>query len=88
MDLSFGLGLPLSEVRRMPLADLEIYARYTRRRGFPGRRLEMLLAQVSLVLAQVNGNDHLRLSQFLFDPVDPEQQAQQRARDLDEFFNA
>lgn len=72
----------------MPLADLSIYQRYTERRGFPGRRLEQLLAQVSLVLAQVNGNEHLSLSDFLFDPQDPADLAQKRQRELDEFFNS
>ena len=87
MDLSFSLGLPLSELRRMPLADLQIYERYTARRRFPGRRIEMLLAQVALVLAQVNGNEHLSLQDFLFDPQDPADLAQKRQRELDEFFN-
>jgi len=57
----------------MPVTDLHLYERHTARRGFPGRRLELLLAQVSLVLAQVNGNKDLTLSSFLMDPPpDPE----------------
>jgi len=71
----------------MPLADLQIYERYTTRRGFPGRRLEMLLAQVSLVLAQVNGNENLTLKNFMFDPVDPQEAEARRQRDLADFFN-
>ena len=75
----------------MPLADLNLYQRHTARSGFPGRRVELLLAQVALVLAQVNGNKDARLTHFLFDPpadeeadadahpVDPEEAAQQVA---------
>jgi len=71
----------------MPAADLHLYRQYTERRGFPGRRIEQLLAQVSLVLAKVNGNEHLSLQDFLFDPQDPADLAQKRQRELDEFFN-
>ena len=60
--------MPLHQLRGMPLADLQLYERYTRRRGFPARRVELLLAQVALVLAQVNGNKETRLADFLMDP--------------------
>jgi hypothetical protein len=70
----------------MPLADLELYRQYTARRGFPGRRAELLLAQVSKVLAQVNGNGNVTLEDFLFDPPDPEAQALKRQRDMEDFF--
>jgi hypothetical protein len=63
--------MPLHELRDIPLSDLVIYQRYTSRRMFPSRRFELLLAQVSMVLAQVNGSKEARLAQFLFDP--PEQ---------------
>lgn len=58
----------------MPLEDLQAYQAYTTRRMFPGRRMELLLAQVSMVLAQVKGNKEARLASFLFDPPpdDPE----------------
>lgn len=52
----------------MPLSDLDLYQRYTQRRGFPGRRAEMLLAQISLSLFQVNGAKEISLPDFLFDP--------------------
>lgn len=71
----------------MPLGDLDLYRQYTARRGFPGRRIEQLLAQVALVLAQVNGAKGLSLADFLFDPPDPEAQARQRERDMRDFFN-
>jgi hypothetical protein len=79
--------VPLHELRAMPVSDLAIYRRYTARRGFPGRRLELLLAQVSSVLAQVNGNRDARVEHFLFDPVDPEAAEAQRLSDLRELFS-
>lgn len=60
--------MPLHRLRDMPAQDLAHYQRYTARRLFPGRRLELLLANLALVLARVNGNDSARLEDFLFDP--------------------
>ena len=81
--------MPLHELRGMTLDDLQLYRRYTARRSFPGRRVELLLAQVALVLAQVNGSKDATLRQFLFDPPpeadedgpppDPEQAAEEVA---------
>jgi hypothetical protein len=61
--------VPLGQLRSMTAADLALYQRYTARRMFPGRRIEKLLAQVSMVLAQVNGHK-ARLADYLFDPPD------------------
>ena len=69
IDLSFELGVPLAQLRSMSAADLALYQRYTARRMFPGRRIEKLLAQVSMVLAQVNGHK-ARLADYLFDPIE------------------
>lgn len=72
----------------MPLADLHLYQIDTARRGFPGRRLELLLAQVALVLAQVNGVKDLKLKDFMVNP-EPEQGPQVADDDADqeeEFF--
>lgn len=69
----------------MPLADLHLYQRYTARRGFPGRRMELLLAQVALVLARVNGNQSADISDFLMDPEDDDQDPERR--DLRGFFD-
>ena len=52
----------------MPAQDLAHYQRYTARRLFPGRRVELLLANLARVLAQVNGNKNVSLEDFLFDP--------------------
>jgi len=79
--------VPLHELRAMPAADLSLYRQYTQRHGSPIWRAEALLAQVALVLAQVNGNKEAKLADFLFEPNDPEAQAARRQRELDEFFN-
>ena len=77
--------MPLHELRGMTLEDLQLYRRYTARRSFPGRRVELLLAQVALVLARVNGNQGADISDFLMDPdEDPADPAQ---RDLRGFFD-
>ena len=71
----------------MPLADLNLYRLYMRRHGSPIWRSEALLAQVALVLAQVNGADGVSLSDFLLLPVDPAEQEARRQRELSDFFN-
>ena len=71
----------------MPLADLNLYRLYMRRHGSPLWRSEALLAQVALVLAQVNGAKDVTLADFLLQPTDPEALAARRQRELDEFFN-
>jgi hypothetical protein len=63
--------VPLHHLRGMPQQDLYLYQNYTARRRFPSRRIELLLAQVSMVLAQVHGNK-ARLSDWLFDEVHSE----------------
>ena len=68
LDLSFALGQPLHHLRAMPVADLALYQRYTQARGFPGRRQELLLAQVPYVQALTQGAKNLSLSDFLMDP--------------------
>jgi len=60
--------VPLHHLRDMPAQDLAHYQRYTARRLFPGRRLELLLANLARVLAKVNGNNNVSLEDFLFDP--------------------
>jgi hypothetical protein len=79
--------VPLHWLRGMPLADLQLYERHTARRGFPARRVELLLAQVALVLAQVNGNRNVSLTDFLMDPPDPEADEARREQDMNDFFS-
>jgi hypothetical protein len=68
--LSFALGLPLDALRDMSADDLALYQKFTAKRGFPGRRIELLLAQVSQLIAQtMGGAKNTKLSDFLFDPA-------------------
>lgn len=69
----------------MPLHDLQAYRAYTERRRPPSRRIEMLLAQISMLLARFNGMQGVSLSDFLLDPVEPETPEQRRAA-LEDFF--
>ena len=49
---------------------MALYQAYTIKRGFPGRRVELLLAQVSQLIAQtMGGAKNTKLSDFLFDPL-------------------
>lgn len=57
-----GLARTLTEAE---FTDWQTYARH---RMLPQRRIEMLLAQIALVLVRVNGNQHAKLADFLFDP--------------------
>ena len=66
--------MPLHQLRAMPLEDLLAYQKYTSRRMFPSRRAELMLAQVSMWLAKLNGLESPRLSQFLFDPSDDDEE--------------
>lgn len=60
--------MPLHQLRGMPVSDLTLYQRYTARRRFPSRRVELLLAQVPAVLSRLQGHD-TRTTDFLFDEV-------------------
>jgi hypothetical protein len=54
----------------MSADDLALYQAYTIKRGFPGRRVELLLAQVSHLIAKtMGGAKNTKLSDFLFDPL-------------------
>lgn len=67
IDLSFELGVPIHELaHRMPEADFTLYQVYASKRMLPMRRIEMHLAQLTAVLAQVNGKDRTT-ADFLFD---------------------
>lgn len=77
VDLSFELGQPLSVLRDMSADDLAVYRRYIAHKGLPSRRVELLLAQSAMMIAQtMGGAKNVKLSDFLFDPVPdaPEQE--------------
>jgi hypothetical protein len=70
--LSFSLGVPLSELREMSANDLGLYQQYTARRKFPGRRIELIMAQACMMIAQRGGDKNAKLQDFLFDPPEPQ----------------
>lgn len=51
----------------MPEADLMLYRVYASHRMLPTRRMELHLATLTRVLAQVNGNPDVLTTDFLFD---------------------
>lgn len=54
----------------MSADDLALYQAYTIKRGFPGRRIELLIAQISQLIAKtMGGAKNTKLSDFLFDPL-------------------
>lgn len=65
------MGVAAHELaHRLPERDYWLYHQYALKRSLPSRRMELYLAQISLVLAKVNGNKDSVLSDFLFDPVE------------------
>lgn len=55
----------------MPNADVALYRAYAQKRMLPTRRLEVQLAQVSLLIAKTMGGvTEAEISDFLFDPED------------------
>lgn len=68
IDLSFEYGmLPGDLARRLPEADFTLLQVYAAKKMLPSRRIEMYLAQLTSVLAQVNGGE-CTTSDFLLDP--------------------
>lgn len=92
VDLSLALGLPLADLRRMPLRDVRAYQMRLHRIGSPARRLEVAVAKAGQVLAQVLGQVTLPLTAFLPDPPDDDADADDASAtgggnaDWDEFF--
>lgn len=56
----------------MPEADLRLYQVYATYRMLPTRRMEMHMAQLTRVLAQVHGNKEVMNADFLFDTRAPD----------------
>ncbi len=52
----------------MPEWQFQQWQHYAARKMLPSRRLELYLAQIACVLAQVNGSKNAQLTDFLFDP--------------------
>lgn len=57
---------------RMSEREFQLWRRFAARFGMPSRRIELHLAQISLLIARTMGNArNARLKDFLFDPSDP-----------------
>lgn len=72
MDLALEFGMTAKGLGRvMTKRELERWRLYAGRRMLPGRRVELLLAQIAMLIAQtMGGNKEARLTDFLFDPMD------------------
>jgi hypothetical protein len=70
LGLSLELGVPLHELGSMPERVLKLYHAYGEQRGFPIRRLELYMAQLTLVVAKTfGGAKNAKLTDFLLDPT-------------------
>ena len=58
------------------------YQRHAVRRMLPTRRIELQLAQLAMLLCQVNGNKDVKLRDFLFEP-----DAEVTEDEMHEFFD-
>jgi len=73
MDLAVALGQPAASLaRNLTEGEFQDWQAYAARRMLPQRRLELYLAQIALLIATtMGGAKNKKLSDFLFDPVDP-----------------
>jgi hypothetical protein len=85
MDLALEFGLPVGVLSRL-LTEREFRAwdRYARRKMLPQRRIELYLAQIAKTVAQSIGGSNAKLSDFLFDPPDPDAPPPINENDLDQ----
>jgi hypothetical protein len=96
MDLALHLGMTEAGLRRaMSERELQRWGQYVQRRMLPWRRMELLLAQIALVVAKtMGGAKDAALDDFLFDPppldaeLDDDGDAVPDAADLAAFFGA
>lgn len=96
MDLALHLGMTEGGLRRSMTEDeLQRWGQYVQRRMLPWRRVELLLAQVALVVAKtMGGAKDATLEDFLFDPppidaaTDDDGDAIPDADDIAAFFGA
>lgn len=69
----------------MPEREFALYQQYAAKRVFPTRRLELYLAQICSVLAQVNGNQDAVIRDFLLDPIDDDGETTEDVAEAFEF---
>jgi hypothetical protein len=74
MDLAMQLGGSVDALSRsMTEAEFHRWARYARKFGMPFRRLELMLAQLTMVVARsMGGAKQATTADFMLKPVDDE----------------
>ena len=66
MDLALHLGMTTDHMTQsMTEGELNRWARYASTRGLPLKRIEVLLAQVSLQVARMGGAKNLKVEDFM-----------------------
>lgn len=67
------MGQPVGALSRtMGEAEFKGWQVYAARRMLPQRRLEIYLAQIAMLIAVSNGAKDVDITDFLFDPAEPE----------------
>lgn len=70
MDLTLALG---RDIGQMPERQFARWGIYFRRKSFPLRRLEFLLANIAMKMDQFMGVKNASIQDYLFDPQRDEQ---------------
>jgi hypothetical protein len=66
MELALHFGMPADELsRRMTEAEFRKWQRYASRKALPLTRLELLLAQVSMMVARMGGAKNVTVKDFM-----------------------
>jgi hypothetical protein len=84
MDLALEFGMPVAWLKRvMTERELRQWMKYATRRMLPGRRVELYLAQIAMMVRQTaDSKTRYRLEQFMFDP--PEDEPDEDKDDLEQ----
>lgn len=74
MELALHLGGSVDSLTRsMPEAELQRWAIFARRNALPFRRLELMLAQLTTIVAKTAGAKNVKVSDFMLkEPEDDE----------------
>jgi hypothetical protein len=66
MELALHFGMPADELsRRMTEAEFRKWQRYASRKALPFPRLEVLLAQVAMMVARMGGAKNVTVKDFM-----------------------
>lgn len=70
IELSFELGVPLSEIEQWPQSVIARYEDFARRKLLPNRRLQFMLAQIPFYQMLSTGHyKGLKLQDFMLQPI-------------------